>query len=356
MKKIITYFYILFLLTSCSDNIVEKNNVQSTFDTFWSYMDEHYVYFNEKKLNWDSLHLVYSSRIKSVKSNDELDSLFQAVLNQWIDYHVSIEKEQNTYICNFTPNHVYKEQFPVVDKYNFENYKYKTNEFCTVQNRERPYAYIKINTFAISFYEELTKALNDLDYKKGLIIDLRMCAGGYLENVVDFVSLFFSGEKTLFYKQPKTGKGKNDFGKLEPFNYTGRNIVSFSIPLIVIADSSAYSSPNVCDFILGDFPNTTVVGTTTGGGGSPTRTVLLPNGWKLTYPYIRLFSVSGKNMEYGLFPNVYHDFTAPRYDLDKRDDHIAIALELLDSINDINGKDGYNYFDYKNMYKDQYNN
>lgn len=354
MRKIITYFFISIFLISCSDEIVEKDNIQSTFDMFWSYMDDHYVYFNEKKLNWDSLHQVFIPRVESIKNEDDLDSVLQKILNQWIDYHVYIEKNQSTYISNYTPNHTYKEQFPVVDKYNFENYKYKTNEFCTVQNRERPYAYIKIETFKTSFYKKLLKALNDLNYKKGLIIDLRMCQGGYLENVIDFVSLFFSGEKTLFYKQPKSGKGQDDFGKIEPVKYYGLNIVSSTIPLIVIADSSAFSSPNVCDFILDDFPNTTIVGTTSGGGGSPTRTVLLPNGWKLTYPYLKLFSVSGKNMEYGLYPDVYHDFIAPKYDLDKRDDHIAIAMELLDSINDINGKNGYNYFDYKNMYKDQY--
>jgi C-terminal processing protease CtpA/Prc len=319
---------------------------------FWTYMDEHYVYFDEKKLNWDSLYKVYSPRVKSLKNEDELDSVFQNILNQWSDYHVNIQTTKNSYITNSKLNHKYNEQSPVVEKYNFENYKYKTNEFYVVQNRERPYAYMKIETFEFSFYKELSLAMNQLSYDKGLIIDLRKCNGGNLENSVDFVSLFFNGEKTLFFKQPKTGKGKSDFGNLEPVKYIGLNIINAEIPLIVIADSSAYSAPNLCAFILGDFLNTTVVGTNTGGGGSPTFTVLLPNGWKLTYPYLKLFSVSGKNMEYGLYPDVYHNFISPRYSFNKRDDHIAIAMELLDSINNINGKNGYNYFDYKNMYQD----
>mgnify|MGYP001156553033 FL=1 len=81
MKRIIIFFCLTSILISCSDDLVKKTNLESTFDMFWTYMDEHYVYFDEKKLNWDSLYKVYSPRVKSLKNEDELDSVFQNILN-----------------------------------------------------------------------------------------------------------------------------------------------------------------------------------------------------------------------------------------------------------------------------------
>lgn len=354
MKKIFIYSLFLSLFISCADEIIEKPNLENTFNVFWKYMDEHYIYFNEKNINWDSLYTVYAPRAKNLRTDDELDSLLNEVLSHWEDGHLSIRRNDSSSITSdsmrYRKNYYLKEPFPVVLKYDFGNYLYKTNEFYLSSRFSGvSYLYLKVNTFMDKdFTPELSDYLRNHNNYEGIIVDFRYCLGGHINIAINLASLFYSGERVLFYTQSKIGKGHSDFGTFEPVKYMGKNVVSSTLPIVALTDSSDFSASNLCPFILSDFPNVTIVGTTTGGGGSPIQTVYLPNGWALTYPDLKCFSISKDNMEYGLKPNVFHNFKRPKYETSKRDDHVAIALEILDSI--VYGK---SYYDYRNMYQDK---
>ncbi|HRZ98589.1 MAG TPA: S41 family peptidase, partial [Paludibacter sp.] len=321
---------------------------ENTFNTFWSIMDERYVYFEEKKLNWDSIFTIYSNKAKQIKSEADLKIMLQEILDTWNDDHVSITINNNQKIILSSKQSIKSstKYYAPINKYNFENYEVKNDLFYTFQNRERRYGYIHFGDLNEIIPVDLIKnSLENLLFDKGLIVDLRRCGGGYLSCTYRVSELFYTGEKILFYKQPKTNKGRNDFGKLEPVSHNGIGIIPETTPIILLTDSIQYSAGNLLAFILNDLPNTITVGTTTTGGGATVQYVRLPNGWLLAYPSIKLFSTTGQNMEYGLKPDVFNSFTPSTFDLSKRDEHIAIALELLDSIN------GYEKVDYLEMYQ-----
>lgn len=345
-------FFLILLIVSCNDTIVIENTPENTFNTFWSIMDERYVYFEEKEINWDSIFTIYSNKAKQITSEAILKIMLQEILDTWNDDHVSIIINNNEKIVISKKQRIKSPitYYAPINKYNFENYEMKTDLFYTIQNRERRYGYINFGDLnEIIPIDIIKNALGNLRYDKGLIVDLRRCGGGYLSCTYRVSELFYKDEKILFYKQPKTNKGRNDFGKLQPVSHKGIGIIPETTPIILLTDSIQYSAGNLLAFILNELPNTISVGTTTTGGGSIVQYVRLPNGWLLTYPSIKLFSISGQNMEYGLKPDVINSFTPSTFDLSKRDEHIAIALELLDSIN------GYEKVDYLEMYQENTN-
>jgi C-terminal processing protease CtpA/Prc len=335
-------------MESCN-NIVIENTPENTFNAFWSIMDEHYIYFEEKKLNWDSIYTIYSSKAKQLRNEAELKSMLQQILDTWTDDHVWIRINDGGGIILSSKKitHSFTRYYPPVSKYNFNNYEIKTDLFYTFQNSDRRYGYINFDNLTEIISLDLIKnSLEYLRFDKGLIVDLRMCGGGSLDCVLRVSELFYRGEKKLFYKQPKINKGRNDFGKLQPVIHKGVGVIPESTPIILLTDSNQYSAGNLLAFILNDFPNTISVGTSTTGGGSSAHYVRLPNAWLLQYPAIKLFSISGFNMEFGLKPDVFKNFTPSTFDLSKRDEHIAVALGLLDSIN------GYEKHDYLDLYRD----
>lgn len=353
MKKCLyIIFPLILLIVSCNDTIIIENTPENTFNTFWSIMDERYVYFEEKKLNWDSIYTIYSIKAKDLKNDAELKLMLQEILDTWNDDHVGITIREDETLIRSTKKRPYAltNYFDPINKYNFMNYEVKTDLFNTIENRTKRYGYIFFGDLTKKISTDLIKnALENLRYDNGLIVDLRRLGGGSLECIFGVAELFYKGEKVLFYKQPKINKGRNDFGKFEPVSHKGIGIIPESTPIIILTGGLQFSAGNLLGFILNDLPNTISVGTTTNGGGSPSFSVRLPNGWLLNYSAIKMFSLSGQNMEYGLKPDVFNSFTPSPFDLSKRDEHIAIALALLDSIN------GYEKVDYLDMYQGEIN-
>jgi hypothetical protein len=338
MKELVIYVLLFGFLSSCEDKIVEENSYENTFTSFWTIMDEHYVYFDEKKLNWDSIYIFYKPIAKTINNDNELASLFYKIINSWTDNHVSFFKTSGSWLCSepIAKNKNWS-QYPPIKLYGFSDYIYKVGWFHTAEHIEKNYGYLNINSLNEGFPIKLLKeaiSIYLLRFYNGIIIDLRSCDGGYLSSVINVSNLFYSGNKILFYEQNKTGKGRNDFGKLKPFFGEGSGNIPEEIPMIVLIDSANYSAVNLLAFILNELPNSISVGTTTSGGGGPVKSVDLPNGWILNYPYLKFFSVNGENMEYGLHPDVFHYFYPPKDYNGEYDEHVAIALELLDSIND----------------------
>ena len=56
-------------VSSCREDIVLKNTPENVFLAFWNTMNERYVYFKEKKIDWDSIYTIYYP--KAVAAKDE---------------------------------------------------------------------------------------------------------------------------------------------------------------------------------------------------------------------------------------------------------------------------------------------
>jgi C-terminal processing protease CtpA/Prc len=123
-------------------------------------------------------------------------------------------------------------------------------------------------------------------------------------NPIDIVSSFFNGVRTVCYEKHKIGKGHNDFTDYFPIQINGRGIIDENIPVVILTNKRTYSAANFFVANMKYFPNVTVMGTTTGGGGSPRQTSVLPNGWTYTFPCSRSYDIRYNSLEQGVTPHI----------------------------------------------------
>jgi len=334
MKKLLFFFIaLLFTISSCRDDIVVKNTPVNVFLAFWKTMNEGYIYFEEKKINWDSIYSVYYPRALSAKDDDELFGIMSEIIPQFKDRHLSLSKN-TTKGVGYLPDSNYYYLIPYMKQYGFNTLpKHQDQYFVTYQHATKNYAYVSYSSF--SFVQDMSlvvSCLDSLNFHDGLILDIRNNSGGYLNNMLEILSLFYSDEQIVLYKVSKKSSKKNDFNTPIPYKYKGRNIVPHTVPIILLTGSKTYSAGNFFAYILNDLPNCITVGKPTGGGGSPVKYEYLPNGWVLGYPYIKSYTIKGENMEFGLNPDVYVNYNFWK---DTTDTHFRKALSILDSINSI---------------------
>lgn len=332
MKKLLFIIItLLFTLSSCRDDIVIKNTPNNVFLSFWNTMNERYVYFDEKKINWDSIYNIYYPKARAAENEDSLFSIMSEIIVQFKDSHLSLSKN-SLKTAGYLPDSFYYYLVPQLHQYGFDTFpKYRDQYFETFQYATRNYAYVSYSSFY--FVQDMSLVISNFDslnYRDGLILDIRNNSGGYPNEMFKIASLFYAGDKVLYYKTPKISKGIDDFSTLIPIKYTGKNIVSDTVPIILLTGARTYSAGNVFAYIMNDLPNCITVGKHTSGGGSPIKSEYLPNGWVLTYPYLKNFSLKGINMEYGLEPDVLVNYN---FDKDTVDTHLLKALSILDSIN-----------------------
>jgi len=337
MKKISILFILIVSFVSCNDNIVTENTPLNVFNAFWKTIDERYVYFEEKQVNWDSVYFTNIERVKNIKTDDELATVLQGIINLFKDPHLGIVRSTINYMGYYPPDTIGYFYFPINTLYNygFEPFPFFSgkNDLSTIyKHNTKKYIYIEYSSFiSKSDLQILKDEIKNLNYSEGVILDIRNNGGGFSSCAMDLAALFFSGERVAFIEEPKNGTKRDEFRQKTIVKNKGSNFISSSIPIILLTSKRVYSAGNLFAYMMADLPNCIVVGDKTGGGGSPIKSIYLPNGWILYYPNTKNYSSTGLNMEYGLAP----DYLIPHKAFN---DTVQIlkSIELLDSINSYN--------------------
>ena len=334
MKKSLIYLFFLpvFFFASCDDIIIE-NTPANVFEVFWRTMDENYVFFEEKGIDWDSIHRIYAPKARMVKNDYELSHIFHDILPLFQDGHLSITRTCGTTIRGFTPSAAVN----CVDTLIANGFEiiHSEHPFLFLAHKEKRVVYFRLNTFRDNIStHRLERLLNNLDFANGLIIDLSNNLGGYLHNVYSFASAFFTDRKKVLYAQRKTGRGRNDFSDKMPKYLQGRGYVSYDVPLVILTSPGTFSAGNIAVYMLADLRDITTIGAPTSGGGGSPHTVALPNGWMLSFPYVKVFSPSGRNMEFRFEPEIYVELVDNRLSslIEFRENMLGAALEYLDGL------------------------
>ena len=332
MKKSLIYLFFLpvFFFASCDDIIIE-NTPENVFEVFWRTMNENYVFFEEKGIDWDSIHRIYAPKARRAKDDTDLLNIFRNILPLFRDGHLWIQRKDSQ--LRSIPLVSFAVISNDVDKLLADGFEvvHSERELLILTHKERRVVYFKLNTFNYSGGRISTRhperLLNNLDFANGLIIDLSNNMGGNLNFVYNFVSAFFTDRKKVLYTQEKTGRGRNDFGDKMPVYLQGRAYVPYDVPLVVLASSGTYSAGNVALYMLDDLRNITVIGRPTHGGGGAQQIVVLPNGWVFGFPSNRIFSPSGRLTEFRFEPDIYIDVSDRSNEF--RDAILGVALEYL---------------------------
>ncbi|MDR0828917.1 MAG: hypothetical protein LBN95_02245 [Prevotellaceae bacterium] len=373
MKK---YFLIIFAVSalfSCRNDIITKSTPENVFLAFWKIMDENYVYFEEKGIDWDSVYNIYYPKAQTAKTDRDLFNIFAEIVPMFNDRHVSLS--------GYLPNNFSNGTFPSYYIYDNSSFEIETLfetdtlfqmpkgddvivhipdtacEICvkevilmkylnfsktpikleSYQNTIKNYGMIvprhfeNSNLYGSANEQIMTECLNNLNYSNGLIINLIHNEGG--TDLWGILSLFYSGERTVAYELFKTGKGHNDFSEKIYQTFTGKGLVSETVPVILLTGPDTFSAANQFAYIMKDLPNCILIGKKTGGGGGAIRELKLPNSWQVHYPFEKGFTMQDENMEYPLMPDIYVKRVNANHDVTNESDVILKAIEVLDSIN-----------------------
>ena len=96
MKNIIYVLLLITAITACEDPFFDDDPVNdpiTNFDIMWNTMNEKYVYFEYKGIDWDSIRTVYRPQVNPQITDQALFDLMENMLNTLRDGHVNLRSE-----------------------------------------------------------------------------------------------------------------------------------------------------------------------------------------------------------------------------------------------------------------------
>jgi carboxyl-terminal processing protease len=152
-------------------------------------------------------------------------------------------------------------------------------------------AYIKINRFSATTYDEFAEALRSV-MKRGatsLILDLRDNPGGYLEAATSIADEFLDEEKLIVYTE----------GRHEPRqNYTALNDGMFEKGrLAILVDESSASAAEILAGAVQDWDRGIIIGRRSFGKGLVQEQYELEDGAALRLTIARYYTPSGRSIQ-----------------------------------------------------------
>jgi carboxyl-terminal processing protease len=149
--------------------------------------------------------------------------------------------------------------------------------------------YVSVSRFSETTYEELTKALEDLNNfgMKQLVLDLRGNPGGYLNQAVKISDLFISGKKKIVYTEGRKKEFDEEYFASEPSRFE-------NIPLIILINRGSASASEIVSGAVQDWDRGLIVGETSFGKGLVQRQFELSDNSALRLTISQYFTPSGR--------------------------------------------------------------
>jgi carboxyl-terminal processing protease len=303
-------------------------NAKVIFDVLVDNFEDHYVFTEDRKINWPEQRILWHKRIDQKKTQDELFIIIDDFLKELRDGHAILLNENIERISHYSPRKwsfwselkKHSNDYPEYSTYwelhtalikkwqnnikhyfdkNYSTLKYYDN--FTLAKIPQSIAYLKIDNFD-GFSENDVKATEEvmniftpiIKQSDGLIIDLRFSMGGsdLVSNKV--LSYLIGKELLLGGKQFKTPGGFSEFQKII---ISPSKIINYTGSIVVLISQRTPSAAEV--FLLGlqARENVTFFGERSYGAFSDALLKALPNGWGITLSNERYLNSQGYNYE-----------------------------------------------------------
>lgn len=311
MKNLIFKAFIILTISlsiiSCTKVLIEKNQESEPmvcFNQVWQTMQNKYIFFDYKNVNWDSIKTIYKPQVNENMTDKQLFDLLSKMLASVKDGHTSLYAPIDTFRYNYANgyNKNYNETF-VKQKYLIPNNfsSSETIEYCVLHGN---IGYMNYS----SFKNELTQKnidgiLNSLLNTKGIIIDIRNNTGGDNKNIFRLLEHFVSTTTKIGMSVEKKDANMNSFTAPTEIKISPQG-VNYSKPIVVLTNRAVYSSANIFAGFISQLPQVKIIGDITGGGtGLPTSNDL-PNGWRFRYSSSIIRLANGTDFEEGILPTI----------------------------------------------------
>jgi len=334
-KRITASIVSILTLISCDAIFPDKTEPTPTeiFDELWNGVDQKYVCFSNKDIDWDAVYLKYRGQISDDTDNDQLFSVLCQMLDELRDGHVSLYTESKKW-SGYRVTAVYNKYPYLTSQYLGENYKESGGlRYNTI--RDGAIGYVEYTSFNDDLSDE--QVLEMLAFCKdchGLILDLRENSGGKEMNGLTLLK-YLPCEDELYSIHVRHNGIRNDLLQKGITHKPGCKDESkiWRKPLIVLIDGRSYSAATIFAMCVKGCENVTVVGVKTAGGTGFPLHYELSNGWLYRIPTIKSISRSGIDYEDGVPPDVEVSLDKDMY-LERRDGIIETACEIIESQSD----------------------
>lgn len=307
MKKILRLFSFLFLalsFTACVDEDVYEDSPSGNFEALWKIMDEHYCFFQEKGVNWDSVHAVYAPRFNAGMTDDQELEVLGNMLAELKDGHVNLFASFD-YSRYWGFHEDYPKNYSDTLARHYLGTDYRISNGFKYRIMDDNVGYLRVSSFEDTIGAgNLDDILLYLQPCLGIIIDLRDNGGGMLTAAEALAARFTDKEILVGYMRHKTGKGHNDFSDMEEQTLKPAKGIRWHKPVVVLTNRSVYSAANEFVKYMRHCPHVTIVGDRTGGGAGLPFSSELPNGWSIRFSACPMYDTDKQSTENGIEPDI----------------------------------------------------
>lgn len=307
MKKILRLFSFLFLalsFTACVDEDVYEDSPSGNFEALWKIMDEHYCFFQEKGVDWDSVHAVYAPRFNAGMTDDQELEVLGNMLAELKDGHVNLFASFD-YSRYWGFHEDYPKNYSDTLARHYLGTDYRISNGFKYRILDDNVGYLRVSSFEDTIGAgNLDDILLYLQPCLGIIIDLRDNGGGMLTAAEALAARFTDKEILVGYMRHKTGKGHNDFSDMEEQTLKPAKGIRWHKPVVVLTNRSVYSAANEFIKYMRHCPHVTIVGDRTGGGAGLPFSSELPNGWSIRFSACPMYDTDKQSTENGIEPDI----------------------------------------------------
>lgn len=296
------------MLTACVEETQYADNPSGNFEALWRIMDEHYCFFTYKQqaygLDWAECRQRYSLQVNDRMTDAQLFEVLTHMLAELRDGHVNLYSKFD--VGRYWSWH---EDFPtnysenIIDRYLGTDYKIASGMRYRILDDN--IGYVSCTSFENAVSSGgLDNILYYLSTTNGLILDLRNNSGGMLTAAEELAARFTNEQRLVGYMQHKTGKGHDDFSKMEEQWLKPSSGLRWQKPVVVLTNRRVYSAANEFVKYMKQCPQVSIVGDQTGGGAGMPFSSELPNGWGVRFSACPMYDVNGQSTEFGIAPDI----------------------------------------------------
>jgi hypothetical protein len=277
------------------------DNPVKNFEALWKTFDDHYAFFDLKKINWDDSYKKYRQQVNDSTTNDSLFAVCSRMLGELKDGHVGLMNRSKYFMAGAPPDFLtdnldsMRKLSNVIDsnliQLGFTNFiRMKENQPSRgmignlIELSSSPdYGYIRISAMygiSKSQLKQVLQLASERFYSlKGVIIDVRFNRGGYDTYSYEIAGSFTDKKRIGHYKCVRKAGGHTHFTKPEAWYLNPKGKKQITTPVIVLTSNRSASATDVFALAMKQLPYVTIIGDTTYGVFSDMYEAKLPNGW-----------------------------------------------------------------------------